>query len=257
MTAQSSSQAVVDRLEAISGKPLIVRVDSEISGHATIRVAASDAPAHLLRYKPEHEPTRDYLIAFQCGLALRAVQTKPDNRFQVAERPTAREEAVRMVREHLESGPATIPDDVAPGLAGQFIAGLGTQLRSMPIAIRVDRWLFREFPALREQQRQNVVLQLQESLQGLGPQVKAIAPRAIVDANLGMNAAFAKSWSTRWNDPALALPFVSAGYDAVGDRLLELAESGEADPDSDRAAVVAWAKQLKLDRWFQVIDKRL
>ena len=150
-----------------------------------------------------------------------------------------------------------MPPDVAPNLATQFVAGLGAQLRSMPIAIRVDAWLFDEFEDLREQQRQNIVVQLQEAMQGLGPQVKAIAPRPIVDANLAMNSAFAKFWSARWNDPTIALPFVSAGYDAVGNRLLELAESGKADPDSDRALVETWAKQLDLDGWFRVIDKRL
>ncbi len=104
MTAHASSQSVLKILEDVSGKSVIVKVDPEIGGHATIRLPTGDGPAHLLRYKPEHENAREYLVAFQCRLALRTVQTDPGNRFDVSEGSSTQDEATKMVREGTRDG---------------------------------------------------------------------------------------------------------------------------------------------------------
>lgn len=254
MTAESSSQTLLQMLHEESGKPVVVQSDPKVSGHATIRLATGAQPAHILRYKPAHEALRPYLIAFQCGLALRQVRTEPQFRFGVARTATAGEEALRLVREHLQHTGSTAYEHLAPQLTEQFVSGLGTQLRSMPISLRIDSWLDQEYPDLRELQRQSIVIQLQEAMQSLGPEVKAIAPPEIVDANVAMSTAFAKFWSGRWNDAAFELPFVSAGYDKIGSELLAMVNTANPAPNGDRELVESWARHLKLDRWFQVID---
>ena len=71
-----------------------------------------------------------------------------------------------------------------------------------------------------------------------------------------MSTAFAKFWAKTWSDTTVAVPFVSAGYNAIGDELLSLLDSIDASPDGDRTLVDAWGKRLELDGWFQTINKQ-
>ncbi|MEZ6081265.1 MAG: hypothetical protein R3C56_38025 [Pirellulaceae bacterium] len=256
MTAKEDSQAILRLVEEESGKPVIVESDSSFSGHATLKIAGPDGPAHVLRYKPEFESELPYLIAFQCGLALRTIRCRGENRFDLASTPRLATDVQRLVNDHLRQAGGTIPSQLIPQLCNQFASGLGLQLRSMPVAIRVDDWLLSSYPSLDQLQRTSIERQLQEAMQSLGPNVKAIAPKMIIDANASMSTAFAKFWAKTWGDPTVAVPFISAGYNAIGDELLSLVDSIDATPDGDRALVDAWAKRLELDGWFQTINKQ-
>jgi len=42
----------IERVEAAIDKSAILQSEPKFSGHATIKIATKDEPAHLLRYKP-------------------------------------------------------------------------------------------------------------------------------------------------------------------------------------------------------------
>gem|GEM_PF-4015365 len=69
----------LDRVQAISGKPVVLQSDGNFAGHAVIRMATKEHPAHVLLYKPEHQSLLPYLVAFQCELALRTFLASPPN----------------------------------------------------------------------------------------------------------------------------------------------------------------------------------
>ena len=251
-----ASKLIEEKLTAASGKPVLVHRDPNLDGHASIKIASDDAPAHLLRYKPEFESELPYLSAFQCGMALRSIQAKTVNRFDLASSPAMGQEVKQLIEDHLRSTGSTVPISMVPQLCQQLGHGLGLQLRSMPIAIRVDEWLYRDYPTLADLQRKSIERQLQEAMHALGPSVRLFAPQRITDANVGMSCAFAKFWAATWNEPELALPFNSAGYGKIGDELLGLVQKLDPSPDGDRELVNQWAKRLGLGSWFQTIDKQ-
>jgi hypothetical protein len=256
VTPIDASKLIEEKLTAASGKPLLVQRDANCSGHASIKIASDDDPAHGLRYKPVLESELPYLSAFQCGLALRSIQAKTVNRFDLASTPTMGQDVKRLIEDHLRKTGSPVPMSMAPQLCQQLGHGLGLQLRSMPIAIRVDDWLFRDYPALAELQRKSIERQLQEAMHALGPSVRAFAPQRIIDANVGMSCAFAKFWSATWNEPEVAIPFTSAGYGKIGDELLGLVQSLDRSPDGDRELVNQWTERLGLAGWFQTIDRQ-
>ena len=256
MTPTEASKSIEEKLTAASGKSVLAQRDSNCSGHASIKIASDDAPAHVLRYKPELESELPYLSAFQCGLALRSIQAKTVNRFDLASTPAMGQEVKQLIEEHLRKTGSPVPMAMVPQLCQQLGHGLGLQLRSMPIAIRVDEWLYRDYPALAELQRKSIERQLQEAMHALGPSVRAFAPQRIIDANVGMSCAFAKFWAATWEEPEVAIPFTSAGYGKIGDELLGLVQSLDRSPDGDRELVNQWTERLGLAGWFQTIDKQ-
>lgn len=256
MTPREATKSIEEKLAAASGKSVLVHQDPNCPGHASIKIASDDAPAHLLRYKPEFESELPYLSAFQCGMALRSIQAKTVNRFDLASTPAMEADVKQLIENHLRSTGSAVPTSMVPQLCQQIGHGLGLQLRSMPIAIRVDEWLYRDYPALADLQRKSIERQLQEAMHALGPSVRAFAPKKIIDTNVGMSCAFAKFWASTWNEPEVALPFTSAGYGKIGDELLGLIESLDPSPDGDRELVNQWAERLSLAGWFQTIDKQ-
>jgi hypothetical protein len=154
-----ASKSIEAKLTAASGKPVLVHRDPNFAGHASIKIASDDSPAHLLRYKPEFESELPCLSAFQCEMALRSIQAKTVNRFDLASAPAMGQEVKQLIEEHLRKTGSDVPMSMVPQLCQQLGHGLGLQLRSMPIAICVDEWLHRDYPAHAVLQRKSIELQ--------------------------------------------------------------------------------------------------
>lgn len=244
----------IGRVELASGKPVIMQCDPKFAGHATIRIARDDQPAHLLLHKKEHDAVLPYLVAFQCLLALRTIEADKESRFDLASKPNMAGDVLKMTQEHAKKNP-NIPEHAIPQLANQFGNGLGWQLRSFPIAIRVDKQLYDNHPQLQPLQRKNIEQQLQEAMEALSPQIKQIAPQEIIDANASMSSAFTQFWADLWNEPALSTPFTAAGYKEIGEKLLALNTSILDDPNKDRELIDAWARVIGIDHWFQTVAR--
>jgi hypothetical protein len=243
-------QQFIERVEEASGKPVILVSDSKFAGHATIKIASKDQPAHLLRYKPEQESVLPYLVAYECESALRTIQADPATQFNLASKPNMLQEVLDLMKRH-HQGKDDIPSHLVPQLAKQFGNGLGLQLRSMPITMRVDKQLHDAHPELSELQHESIDRQLQENMGALSPRAKVLSPDEIIRPNATMNAAFAKFFAGLWNAPMVFAPYVAAGYGEAASTLFSFHEQIPASSSHDRELVDAWAKCTGLDRWFE------
>jgi hypothetical protein len=247
MTPAQAQQHALDQLEALGGKPVVVQEDATLPNLARIQIATATRPVHVLSYNPKAATELAYLVCFQCGLAARAMLAAPDERFNVASNTDTYRQVEKLVRE-MKAVPAAMVESY-----GQIITdGLGTQLRSMPIGIRVDRDLFRERPELRDQQRAAAERSMKENAGCLHPNIRAQAPALILHATAGMNAAFALAWSRLWNEDANTVPYRLAGFLERGQQLLDALDAIPSSPTHDRELVSAWANLLGIDHLYQI-----
>ena len=250
MDLRQLQKQFIYRVEVASGKPVILQSDPKFAGHATIKIATKDQPAHVLLYKPEQETVLPYLVAFQCEFALRTIQAHPSTQFNLASKSNMLQEVLELMERH-HQGKDDIPSNAVPQLAKQFGNGLGLQLRSMPITMRIDKLLHDAHPELIELQQESIDRQLQENMGALSPRSKVLAPDEIIRPNASMNAAFAKFFAGLWNAPMLFAPYVAAGYGEAASALLAFHVKIPEGSDHDRELVDAWAKYTGLDRWFK------
>ena len=159
-------------------------------------------------------------------------------------------DVLELMQRH-QQGKNDIPVSAAPQLAKRFGDGLGFQLCSMPITLRIDKQIHDSHPELTEMQRESLDRQLQENICALSPQAKALAPEEIIRPNASMNAAFAKFFAALWYAPMIVAPYIAAGYGDAAATLLWQNEQIPAGSDNDRELVDAWAMQTGLDRWFE------
>ena len=249
MDLKELQQYFIDRVEATSGKHVLLQSDPKFTGHATIRVAKDNQPAHVLLYKPAHEAVLPYLVAFQCEFALRTILAEPESQFNLISKPNMLNEFVKLMGNHLKNDP-TMPASAVPQFSKLFSDGLGHQLRSMPVSMRIDRKLHEKFPELRDLQRKSIDAQLQENVHCLGPYAKQSAPDEIIRPNAMMNAAFARFFANLWDEQPIFAPYVAAGYAQDATKLLEIHDSIPNEPENDRQLVDAWAAYTGLDKWF-------
>lgn len=247
MTPAQAQQHALTSLETIGGKPVVLQESAKLSNHATIRIASASQLAHVLTYHPSVAHELAYLVCFQCGIAERAIRSAPDERFNVASTSDTYSRVQKLVADK-----NVIPANMVVSYSQMIADGLGTQLRSMPIGIRVDRILYEKHPELRDLQRSIAERQLREAAGCLNPSVKEMAPELLYNASVGMNASVALQWSQLWSDDTHLVPYRLSGHVGLGEKLLNSLELIPDEATHDRELVKAWAKLLGVDHLYEI-----
>ena len=204
------------------------------------------------KYNPALGAEADYAICFQCGYALRIYLAPEAERFDVHTSSRGYQEGEALCVQHFQKVGVAMPATNRSQILRQFIDGLIVQLRSMPIALRVDDWLRRDYPELVEKQKLGNIRQLNENMTCLRPDVGKMTPKKILRPNIAMNAAFAGFWSRAWADPLVVVPYKTSANMADGQALLKLWDEIPDEPTKDRQLIEAWGDYLKLGDWYDV-----
>ena len=228
-----------------------VMEDATLPLIATVTLAQPSVPVHVLRYNPALIRHPEYLVCFQCGFIIRAYEVPPDQRYEVVSNERGRREAASLITKHLrKKGKLPLPQDVLASLHEQLLNGLIVQLRSIPIGLRIDRWLYDEYPALKELQKEAAMKQLQDNTTTLRPDIAAFAPNQIHRPSLAMNAAYAEFWARLYEEPQLSLPYKATGQLESGLQLLSLLDAVPSDAAHDRQLIDRWAESLGINNWY-------
>ena len=241
----SANQALAE-LEEATGKPVQIVEDSQLNVLATIRRAGAGEASHVLRIKGGENQAADYLIVFECRMALR---DGPGPRAVLRDNPAVRERVIRECQElHRQ-----LPPDRAQELGRFIYRGLILQLRSMGPGMLVDRWIREHGPDLRDAQAQAMEAEITSNLAVLKPSTRGNYPAAIYDASVAMNAAYAIHGGDLLGKPYLAVPYRSQGYGEIGSRLIALAlgSGGASEEPTDRQIIDAWAQEIGVDGWYE------
>ncbi len=256
MILNLETKQLLEQVEQISGRPVYLQPDPALPTLATVKVARGDAPAHLVTYRPEAEGL-DYAIASQLGTVLRIFQTPSEDRCDIVIKEAGRESVRRsLVGPNGTLTPYKLPEAVVKTTTDQMFGGLMTQLRSLPVEMRVGVWLRDNYPGTQAAQEQYLAAEMMRATQSLGPQVRAMTPPTVFAANATMNAAFALFCDRLLGRPLYAVAFRSTGLADRGQFLLDLWDRTPADATHDRALVDAWGDDLGLSDWYSWVPWR-
>jgi len=241
-----SANQALSELEEATGKPVQIVEDPELKVLATIRRAGPGQGSHVLRIKEGENQAADYLIVFECRMALR---DGPGPRAVLRDNTAVRERVIR----DCQALHSQLPPERAQELGTFIYRGLILQLRSIGPGMLVDRWIREHCPDLRDAQALAMEAEITGNLAVLKPSTRANYPAAIYDASVAMNAAYAIHGGDLLGKPYLAVPYRSQGYGEIGSRLIARAlRTGEAGEDpTDRQIIDAWAYELGIEGWYE------
>jgi hypothetical protein len=240
----SANQALA-ALEQATGKPVMIVDAPELNVLATIHRAGPQDSSHVLRIKGGEKRAADYLIVFECQMALRDSSVP---RAVLRDKPAVRDQVISECEE-LHSH---LPLAKARELGSLIYDGLILQLRSMGPGLLVDRWIRQQCPDLHEAQEQAISSEITNNLGALKPNTRANYPGTLYGASISMNAAYARFGGDLLGKPYLAVPYLSQGYGEKASRLIALA-LGNGDPakePEDRQIIDGWAQELGISSWY-------
>jgi hypothetical protein len=240
----SANQALA-ALEEATGKPVLIVDAPELGVLATIRRAGAEDSSHVLRIKGGTNRVADYLIVFECWMALR---DGPGPRAVLRDNPAVRERVISDC-EQLHSH---LPLAKARDLGSFIYDGLILQLRSMGPGLLVDRWIRQHCPDLHEAQELAIESEITNNLGALKPSTRANYPAKVYQASISMNAAYAIFGGDLLGKPYLAVPYISQGYGEKARRLIafSLDNRNSANEPADRQIIDSWAGELGISNWY-------
>ena len=238
------TMGILQRVEALSGRPVEFRPDSSLSLKASLRMARNGAPAHALQYRPSNDPI-DYWVAYQAGFALRLFELPPAERFDF----TGTGQGTEQVEALLKTGQPLTATDTAdvPKFAQLTLHWALMNLRSFAIGMRIDQWIADEYPALKDTQAAGIDSLQQENLQLLSKRVGNLSVPVPLLASVAAYALFA---DRLFGKGVYAIPYRAAGVLEPGKELLRISDSIASDPRHDRALVDAWAASIGMAGWY-------
>lgn len=241
---------ILQRVESIGGRPVEFKPDSSLTLRATLQLARNGAPAHVLRYRPSNDPL-DYWVAYQAGYLLRLLELPPDERFDFAATGAAAAE----VQELLATGqPLTEGDKAALAQFAQMTAHWAMMnLRSYAIGMRIDHWLAKDHPGLRDLQAAGMDAMQQENLQLLSRRIGSLSIPLPLMAPVAAYALFA---DRLLGQSGYAIPYRAAGALDLGGELLAISDSMASEAGHDRELVDAWAGAIGMSGWYAWIPYR-
>ena len=235
---------ILQRIEALSGRPVEFKPDGALTLRATLQLARSGAASHVLRYRPTNEPL-DYWVAYQAGYLLRLLELPPSERFDFAGTGIA----PGQVEELLATGQPQSDD--ARSTLTQFAEMTAhwamLNLRSYAIGMRIDQWLADEHPELRVLQAAGMDSLQQENVRLLS---KRMGKMSIPVPLLGPVAAYALFADRLLDKTAYAIPYRAAGVLDLGAELLAILDKVPPGAAHDRELVDAWAATIGMTGWY-------
>ncbi|QPN59692.1 hypothetical protein H8F24_17315 [Synechococcus sp. CBW1002] len=242
-----------DRVEQVAGVPLQTLWVSELEDQSILLPASDADPVHRILYRDNTHETTPYLVAMEAVQLLRVLQAPGEQQLAMLPRREARERVVSEAERRNR--------DLS--LAQQRKVGLNlynttlSQLRTVPPAMAVDRWLFEQLPQLRSRQDAFLRQQCQELAEGLALGMDRRMPPLVLQANRAMDAAYAIHAATLSGVPEFSLPYQGSAWEELGTELLQLAQASTSDAaestevsDPDRQVIDAWAERLGIARWY-------
>jgi len=223
----------------------------DLMAMAVIQIARGGMDRHRILYRRGVEDM-DHLVAHECGHIVRLWTVPPERRMLPMGTMDAKVAAIHQLGDELTrlANEQGIKPEHLSKLFDMLYPGTIRQVTNFPIDIRIERWLFEDYPDLRDTQRRSLLAELEENRQVLAPGIASTTPRTILQASNAINCAFAIAVSRLYKDVSLAASYSSTAYWQTGHELLDLVQHHPDHADGDRALVDDWAEKLSVDTWY-------
>lgn len=249
------TQRLIEETEAVTGRPLDIRPDASIRGRgrAIYVVSDPDPVRHHVLYDPAESTFLDHLVAHEIGHIRRFHAAKPEQRVIPVLTGERRGKALRQLLPEIgELVRRGIPEGAIAEVYSVWLSGTIAQLSDTPSDIRIERWIWQDWPGLRPEQEASLRHQLKMLHLVAGRNVAAVTPLSVWRASNAMNYTLARAVSELLHDRRLLRPYAGSRAEKMGEELYrsvdESADSGLVD---DRRLSDLWAERLGFLTWYE------
>lgn len=243
---QPALAEILDRVREISRKDIDFRVAARLATYASTKIARERMESHIIYFREDVVDRLSYIIAHECGHIVRMMEAPASKRVVPGTSIRQRAETLKALELTADNYPVQ--------LINMWTDGLVMQLTNLPVDIRIERWLNREYPKLREEQHKGLSIDAEKTLAGLSDEIRRVTPSKIFQISNAMTYAYLRGIGEITREH-YGRPFY--GYRAIlatGRTLYETVDGERDDLEGDVGIINKWAETLGLDSSFSWID---
>ncbi len=244
------TKEILKKIENLTNKTFRFIHNNEITSHAKLKMARNDMENHIVYYKEGASQSINHIIAHECGHIIRLFEASPSERLNPFLSSKNFESAMSDMRADIGTISKVMSKPKVEHLIEMLFKGVIMQLTNQPVDLKIEEWIYNEYPGLREFQKISFQSQLQEALGGLIEDVRKITPSKIYEASHSMNYAYfnALAKKTKFD---LESAYDNFEFEDKGRLLIEIMGKYENNFDGDVKRINDWASILGLSSWYE------
>ena len=171
-----STQDILELITEKTRKPFEFIKKPDLPTIASIKMARKNMASHLLYYREDKGNILDHLIAHECGHIYRMSNVP----FEERKIPATNNDNRRLALSQIEGDrirlSRIIPVEQFDQLFNMWFNGIIQQITNIPEDMRIEKWIFDNYPDLRKSQVVSIDLQMKEAVQVLSKRIENISP---------------------------------------------------------------------------------
>jgi len=242
---------ILEKVRQATSKEIQFIEREDLPTYAALRMARADMPSHIILVKREHDEIINHLIAHECGHVLRVFGVPEEKRLIARTNDRIKLNALSQIEGEIQALSAVLPFERLAQMVNLWYDGTFRQVTNFPTDIMIEKWLYDNYPELREYQLASIRKQQEEALLGLAGETVRISPQTFINLSNIMNYAFFRILGFHFGTNFVK-PFANMNYLEKGKKLAFLTEEGYVDShEGDIEMANQWAQFLGISNWFE------
>ena len=244
-------RAILDTLKDVTGRDVQFVHKPDLKSLARIRMAGGATAAHVLFYRDENNPLINHVIANECAHLIRLFRAPVERRFFAVANERTQARYREEIRQDIQRLSLIHGLDALRNFIPLWYESVVFQLTRMPPDIMIERWLFEEYPDMRDIQLAALHEQHEKAVSVLSGNIRRMTPGKIYEVSQVMNYVFFRLAGDLLG-VRLTGPYEKSRYMLQGEELaIWTAEHYSEDHEGDVSVIDNWARALQLSGWFE------
>ena len=167
---------ILDKVKQTTSKEIQFIEKDDLTTYAALRMARKNMPSHIIFVKKEHDEIINHLIAHECGHVLRLFSVSEENRLIPKTNDQIKLNALTEIEPEIQELSKVLPFDKLAQIVSLWYTGTYRQVTNFPPDILIEKWIYDEYPELRQYQLKSIKKQQQEALAGSSTEVVKMTP---------------------------------------------------------------------------------
>lgn len=244
-------RAILDTLIEVTGRDVQFVSKPDLKSLARMRMAGGASSAHVLFYRDEQNPLINHVIANECGHLIRLFGAPPKRRLVAVANERTQARYREEIREDIQRLSLIHGLDTLRTFIPLWYESVVFQLTRMPPDIMIERWLYEEYPDMRDIQLAALREQHEKAVSVLSGNIRRMTPGKIYEVSQVMNYVFFRL-AGELLGIRLTGPYEKSRYMLGGEELASwTAGHYSEDHERDVNVIDTWARALQLSEWFE------
>ena len=240
---------ILDRVIQVTGKSFAVIEDSSLMVPAKVKIARSFMPHHIIILKQYENDLLNHYIPHECGHILRYYKVTTNKRKTVQSTNQSIQNAINDLEKESFDEIKKIPITKRYQILPIWIDCLISQVTSLPMDIFIEKWLYDDYPGLRNVQMDSLQVTYQNAIKTLNPDTFTHFPTSVVMKTNAMNYAFYKILDF-FLGSSFFPTFACSSYQELGEKLFHCIMLKDVGLEGDINLANQWSELLGVSDWY-------